>query len=267
MLRIAMIGCGAIGAGVLELLRGDAEVHVAAVVLPAGAHADVRAALERHAPQARIVSQIDASVPVDLVVECAGHAAIEEHVLPALQRGIPCLVASVGALAAPGMAQRVEEAARRGGTQVQLLSGAIGGIDALAAARIGGLDSVTYTGRKPPQAWKGTPAERDVDLAALAEARCIFDGTAEQAAQLYPKNANVAATVSLAGLGLQRTRVKLYADPAVSENIHHVEARGAFGSFELTLRGKPLAANPKTSALTVFSIVRALANRGHALAI
>jgi aspartate dehydrogenase len=74
-------------------------------------------------------------VVVDLVVECAGHAAIEEHVLPALERGLPCMVASVGALSAPGMAQRLEEAARRGGTQVQLLSGAIGGIDAIAAAR------------------------------------------------------------------------------------------------------------------------------------
>jgi aspartate dehydrogenase len=267
MLRIAMIGCGAIGAGVLELLRADTDVQVTAVVLPAGGHEEACDAVAKFAPQARVVSQIDGSVLVDLVVECAGHAAIEEHVLPALERGIPCMVASVGALSAPGMAQRIEEAARRGGTQVQLLSGAIGGIDAIAAARFGGLDSVAYVGRKPPHAWKGTPAERDVDLAALDQPYCIFEGNAEDAARLYPKNANVAATLSLAGLGLQRTQVKLYADPSINENVHHVEARGAFGSLELTMRGKPLAANPKTSALTVFSIVRALANRGRALAI
>ncbi|MCG2594278.1 aspartate dehydrogenase [Ramlibacter sp. XY19] len=267
MLRIAMIGCGAIGAGVLELLHGDADLQVAAVVLPAGAHSEVREAVAKFAPQAQVVSQIDGAVPVDVVVECAGHAAIEEHVLPALERGIPCMVASVGALSAPGMAQRIEQAARRGRTQVQLLSGAIGGIDAIAAARVGGLDSVVYVGRKPPLAWKGTPAERDVDLAALDQPYCIFEGNAEDAARLYPKNANVAATLSLAGLGLQRTQVKLYADPSVTENVHYVEARGAFGSLELTMRGKPLAANPKTSALTVFSVVRALANRGRALAI
>lgn len=267
MLKIALIGCGAIGAGVLELLHGDEDLKVVTVVLQAGGPGQVREAVAKFAPQARIVAQLEASDAAELVVECAGHSAIEEHVLPALRRGIPCMVASVGALSAPGMAQRVEQAAREGGTQVQLLSGAIGGIDALSAARLGGLDSVIYTGRKPPLAWKGTPAEREVDLAALTQPHCIFEGNAEDAARLYPKNANVAATLSLAGLGLQRTKVRLFADPTVNENVHHVEARGAFGSLELTLRGKPLAANPKTSALTVYSVVRALANRGRALAI
>lgn len=267
MIRFAMIGCGAIGAGVLELLQGDPDLLVDQVVLPTGEHAGACSAIERYAPHARIVAALGPDDRPDLLVECAGHGAIMEHVLPALERGIPCMVASVGALSHAGAAERLEQAAARGHTQVQLLAGAIGAIDALAAARVGGLDSVVYTGRKPPFAWKGTPAERDCDLDALTTARCIFDGNAEQAAQLYPKNANVAATLSLAGLGLQRTRVRLFADPAVDENVHLVEARGAFGSFELTMRGKPLPANPKTSALTVYSVVRALRNRGRALAI
>ena len=267
MIRIAMIGCGAIGAGVLELVKDDPNLLVDCVVLPDGEHPEAHCAVSTHAPEARVVRRLGADDAVDLVVECAGHAAIEQHVLPALERGLPCIVASVGALSAEGMAQRLEEAARRGGTQVQLLSGAIGGIDALSAARVGGLESVVYTGRKPPQAWKGTPAERECDLDHLDAPCCIFEGSAAQAAQLYPKNANVAATLSLAGLGLERTRVQLFADPTVSENVHHVEARGAFGSLEITLRGKPLPANPKTSALTVYSVVRALANRGRALTI
>lgn len=267
MLKVAMIGCGAIGASVLELLHGDPDVVVDRVVTAPEARARTEATVARWAPQARVLSALEPGDAPDLVVECAGHGAIAEHVVPALERGIPCLVASVGALSAPGMAQALEQAAQRGKTQVQLLSGAIGGIDALAAARVGGLESVVYTGRKPPSAWKGTPAEADCDLDRLTAARCIFDGSAEQAAQRYPKNANVAATLSLAGLGLQRTRVQLFADPGVTENVHHVEARGAFGSFELTMRGKPLAANPKTSALTVYSVVRALLNRGRALAI
>lgn len=266
MLRIALIGCGAIGASVLELLHGDPRIAVDCIVAPAAAHAQAQAVAARWAPQARVSEALDGAVP-DLVVECAGHGAVAEHVLPALARGIPCVVVSIGALGAPGMAQALEQAAAAGNTQVQLLSGAIGGIDALAAARVGGLDTVVYTGRKPPLAWTGTPAQEACDLSALTSAHCIFRGSAEEAARLYPKNANVAATLAFAGLGLQRTEVQLFADPTVGENVHHVEARGAFGSFELTLRGKPLAANPKTSALTVYSVVRALHNRSRALSI
>lgn len=261
-LRIALVGCGAIGSAVLELLADDAALQVAAVVVPE----EGLDAARRAAPRAQAASAVPAE-GIDLVVETAGHAAIEQHVLPALARGVPCVVASVGALSAPGLAERLEAAARAGRTQVQLIAGAIGAIDALAAARIGGLARVRYTGRKPPEAWRGTPAEEGRDLGALAEATVIFEGSAREAALRYPKNANVAATVSLAGLGLDRTTVRLIADPAVAENVHTVEAEGAFGHFELTMRNKPLAANPKTSALTVYSAVRALRNRVAALAI
>ena len=266
MLRVALIGCGAIGSSVIELLKGDAGLAVVAVVVPADGVAAAQAALQTLAPGVQVGTGVPAS-GVDLVVETAGHAAIEEHVLPALRRGTPCVVASVGALSAQGLAEKLEIAAITGGTQVQLIAGAIGAIDALAAARIGGLDSVRYTGRKPPRAWKGTPAEQGCDLDALSAECVIFEGSAREAAALYPKNANVAATVSLAGLGLDRTQVRLIADPAVDENVHTVEAEGAFGSFELSMRNKPLAANPKTSALTVYSAVRALRNRAAALAI
>lgn len=262
VLRIALVGCGAIGSAVLELLAGDRALEVAAIVVPD----EGVAAAQRLAPGVRVGSSLPAE-GIDLVVETAGHAAIEQHVLPALARGAPCVVASVGALSAAGLAERLEAAAVAGRTQVQLIAGAIGAIDALAAARIGGLDTVRYTGRKPPRAWQGTPAEQGRELGALAHETVIFEGSAREAAALYPKNANVAATVSLAGLGLDRTLVRLIADPAVAENVHTVEAEGAFGSFALTMRNKPLAANPKTSALTVYSAVRALRNRVSPLAI
>jgi len=264
--RIALVGCGAIGTSMLELLQADAALSVRAIVVPADAVAAARDTAARLAPDAQVGTAVPAE-GIDLVVEAAGHAAIEAHVLPALRRGTACVVASVGALSAPGLAESLEAAAQAGATQVQLIPGAIGAIDALAAARIGGLDEVRYTGRKPPRAWKGTPAEQGRELDALARETVIFEGSAREAASLYPKNANVAATVSLAGLGLDRTLVRLIADPAVADNVHTVEAKGAFGSFELTMRNKPLAANPKTSALTVYSAVRALRNRVAALAI
>ncbi|MEF7614880.1 aspartate dehydrogenase [Aquincola sp. MAHUQ-54] len=260
MLSIALVGCGAIGTAVLELLQADAGLSVAAIVVPAAGAVDAQAVASRLAPRAQVAGAVPTE-GIDLVVEAAGHAAIEAHVLPALKRGVPCIVASVGALSAEGLPEQLEAAARDGGTQVQLIAGAIGAIDALAAARVGGLALVRYTGRKPPHAWKGTPAEEGRQLDTLAEATVIFEGSAREAARRFPKNANVAATVSLAGLGLDATTVRLIADPAVAENVHTVEAEGAFGSFELTMRNQPLAANPKTSALTVYSAVRALRSR------
>jgi aspartate dehydrogenase len=198
---------------------------------------------------------------VDLVLECAGHSALTGHVLPALASGVECAVLSIGALSEPGLPERLHAAAEQGGTRLHLLAGAIAGIDALSAARLAGLDRVVYTGRKPPAGWRGSPAEQVVELGTLTEPAVILQASAREAARLYPKNANVAATLSLAGLGLDRTEVRLIADPTIDENVHEFEAHGAFGQLQVRLRGKPLADNPKTSALTVLSALRFLHNR------
>jgi aspartate dehydrogenase len=259
---IALVGFGAIGRSVLTRASVLPGVAIAHVVVRAERLEETRAALSALGSAARAVDRVpDATT---LVLECAGHAALDAHVVPALARGIECAVLSIGALSEPGMPEKLEAAARTGGARLNLLAGAIGGIDAIAAAKLGGLESVVYTGRKPPQGWRGSPAEKVVDLGTLTSAAVIFEGSAREAAHLYPKNANVAATLALAGLGLDATRVRLVADPAVTENIHEYEAAGAFGRMKLEMRGKPLADNPRTSALTVLSALRFLANHtGH----
>jgi len=259
--KVTLIGFGAIGRTLFARMAGHEGLRITHIVVPDVSAVDARAL----AGDAEIVTQVPQET--DLVLECAGHQALTDHVLPALERGIECAVLSIGALSEPGLPEQLAEAARRGKTQMHLLSGAIGGVDAIAAARIAGLDSVTYTGRKPPNGWRGTPAEQRIDLDAITEPTVILEDTARQAAQLYPKNANVAATVSLAGLGLDHTRVRLIADPNVTENIHEIEVRGAFGEMHITMRGKPLADNPKTSALTVLSALRFLHNRTTAVTI
>lgn len=258
-LEVCLIGFGAIGQAIYERLALHERIRIANVVVREERVMDVQM-------QLRAGTQAVSSVPRDarLILECAGHSALLAHVLPALRRGVECAVLSVGALAEIGLPEQLADAAQHGRTQLHLLPGAIGGIDAISAAKQAGLASVRYTGRKPPMAWKHTPAERAFDLQALALTRSsatIFEGTAREAAVQYPKNANVAATVSLAGLGLDATQVRLLADGSQTENVHEIELEGAFGSMKIEMRNQPLPENPKTSMLTVLSALRFLDNR------
>jgi len=120
---------------------------------------------------------------------------------------------------------------------------------------------------KPPLAWLGTPAESLCDLQALTDATAFFSGSADQAASQFPKNANVAMTTALAGLGPADTRITLIADPAADGNRHEVVASGDFGEMSVVMRNNALPENPKSSAMTALSLVRLIENRVSPLAI
>jgi aspartate dehydrogenase len=260
--NVTLIGYGAIAKAIIARLTKHPKLRITHVVVRAERIVATQAEMLNGCTA---VSQVPQGAA--LVLECAGHSALREHVMPALARGVPCAVLSVGGLSEMGLVEALSDAASQGGTQVNLLSGAIGAVDALASAKLAGLTSVTYTGRKPPLGWKGSPAENVCDLSTITKPTILLQATARDAARLYPKNANVAATVSLAGLGLDQTRVTLIADPAITENIHEVEATGSFGTFKLEMRGKPLPNNAKTSMLTVLSALRFLENQVNPIAI
>ncbi|MGY6632127.1 MAG: aspartate dehydrogenase [Alkalilacustris sp.] len=201
-----------------------------------------------------IVGRGDPVPAVPLVVEAAGHAAVAEHGPAALAAGSDLLLASVGALADTVLHRRITEAvARPGAGRLILPAGALAGVDALAAARLGGLDEVVYTARKP--------AATLLPDRTLAVETVVLDGTAREAALAFPKSSNVAATVALAGLGFEATRVRIVADPAAEANIHTIAARGTFGQFETSIAGLPLPDNPRSSMLTAMSLLRAILNR------
>lgn len=268
MLYVTLIGFGAIGRAVYTRVGSMPQVMVDQVVVSSARVAKVQAELGNAvAVSEKFVITSNHLNVKRVVLECAGHSALKSHVIRALDAGIECGILSVGALSEPGLAELISEAANRGNTQAHLLAGAVGGIDAIAAAKIAGLTSVTYTGRKPPSSWFDTPAQALVNLELLTVPTLILEASAREAASLYPKNANVAATVSLAGLGLDETWVRLFADPTVTENIHEIHAKGVFGDIRIEMRGKPLHENPKTSALTVLSALRFLHNQINPLTI
>jgi aspartate dehydrogenase len=193
--------------------------------------------------------------PLRLVIECANQKAVTECADFFLAKGVDLLIMSVGALLQDSLLSRLTARAEEKGCRIYLPSGAIGAIDALQAAKIGGLDEVTLTTRKPPRSLGGTEG---LNLEDLKEARVLYEGPATEAVVMFPQNVNVAATLSLAGLGPEKTRVRVVADPGVHQNIHEIRARGAFGSLEIRLANWPNPDNPKTSLLSCLSVISLL---------
>lgn len=257
--RVVFIGWGAINSRVGALLaQRKAGVEIAAVATIDTPEA--RAELPPDIPFLGSAEQLVALKP-DLVVEAAGRAAIEQWAAAALAAAPEMIIASTSAFCDDDLLARLMEMAERNGSRIQIPSGAIGGIDALASAAVLGLDNVVHQIVKPPRAWKSTPAEQLLDLDALAERKIFFSGTARQAAAAYPQNANATVVTSLAGIGLDRTRVEMVADPASTINGHRIVAEGAFGRMDISLENKPLATNPKSSELTALSLVRLIEHR------
>jgi aspartate dehydrogenase len=259
MLKIALIGYGTIAGYVADQLRDRSEVQISQVLCRSGREDAARQALGTTVIPVTDVQAL--SDDLSFVVDCAGHGALRQFGPDILSRGLDLVTVSNGLLAEQPMKDRLEASARRGGSKLHLLSGAVGGMDALAAASAGGLTRVVYTGRKPAAGWRGTAAEDVVALESLTEAAVHFEGSAREAALRYPKNANVAATIALAGIGLDQTEVKLIADPGIQKNCHQVEAEGAFGRFTFSIEGEPLPKNDKSSALTAMSVVRFIEQR------
>jgi aspartate dehydrogenase len=256
MLRVGLIGQGAIAQHVAQGLAGIGA-QLALVLIRPGREGAARAVFGA----VPLAEGVAGDLP-DIMVDCAGHGGLAEHGAAVLRAGVPLVTLSLGALADPVLEAGLTAAAREGGTRLILCSGAIGGLDALRAARRGRLDRVTYEGRKPPAGWAGSRAGTVLDLSApLTQAALHFEGDAREAARLYPRNANVAAAVALAGLGFEGTQVRLFADPAAGGNLHRVLAEGEFGTLSLSITGQALPGNPRSSALAAMSVLACLAGQ------
>jgi aspartate dehydrogenase len=257
-LRVGLIGFGAIGRRLAEsIAAGEAG------------HCELRAVLVRRPEriEAEVANRLGCVVTgdaadflatsMDLVVEVAGHDALKAYAEDVLRQGKDLLLISIGALADRAFEERLRRAAHDFGQRVYLATGAIAALDAISAASVGGLDSVTHSVRKPPPGL--LPPDEAARVQAEGEPVVLYEGTAREAAIKFPENVNVAAAIALAGLGLDRSMVRVVADPTVTRNTHEIEARGEFGELRVVLQNIPTE-NPKTGRLTAMSMVKALRN-------
>ncbi len=258
MIKVGIIGCGTIGT---ELALACHKNFKGEVTLEAIADTDLaRARKLQHKirPKPKILSSDLLIRRSDLVIESASKHAAYEVAKKALSLGKDVMVMSVGGLL--GKEKEVFELARTHRCCLYLPSGGVVGIDGLKAAKIGKIHRVTLTTRKPPQGFEDSPyvLKHGIKLKNLKQEKLLFEGDAATAVKGFPKNINVSATLSLAGLGAKKTKVRIIASPHMLVNVHEVYVQGDFGSFYARTENFPSEQNPKTSRLAILSAVATL---------
>ena len=261
-LRVAVAGLGAIGTKVAEALdRGiDGMVLVAVAVQNPAKH---RAFLDGLASKPALLPIEGLADVADMVIECAPSSLLRAIVAPFVSRGKTAMVLSAGALLEN---EDLIALAKRHGGQIVVPTGALIGLDAVTAAAEGEIRAVRMVTRKPVRGLAGAPyiVANNIDIESITEPLKIFDCTAREAAKGFPANLNVAVALSLAGIGADRTTLQIWADPALTRNVHRVEVDADSASFSMTIENIP-SENPKTGRITALSAIAWLRKQRAAL--
>ncbi|MGZ5870827.1 MAG: aspartate dehydrogenase [Bradyrhizobium sp.] len=251
-LRVAIAGLGPIGRTAAEALdRGIDGLTLAAV---SAQHPEKHRNWLGHLKEPPAVLPIDKlSDAADIVIECAPAKLVRSIVAPFVTKGKTAIVLSAGALLEN---EDLIQLAKQNGGQIVVPTGALIGLDAVTAAAVGEIHSVRMVTRKPVQGLAGAPylVENNIDIEKITEPLKIFDGTAREAAKGFPANLNVAVALSLAGIGPDRTRLEIWADPALTRNVHRVEVESDSARFSMSIENIP-SENPKTGRITGLSVV------------
>jgi aspartate dehydrogenase len=253
-LRIAIAGLGAIGREIARRLRTMPGLALACVAARDNAKAQAWLDAERIA--CPIVALDAFPDHADIAIECAPAAVLEQVCRPMLTAGKQVLVLSCGALLPrPDLIALAEQH----GGRIIVPTGALLGLDAVAAAARGTVHSVRMTTRKPPAGLAGAPylAANKISVDDLNEAKRVFSGTAREAAAGFPANVNVVAALALAGIGPDRTMIDIWADPAVTRNCHSIEVDADSARFTLAIENVP-SENPKTGRIVALSVLATL---------
>lgn len=256
MLTVAIGGLGAIGLRLARALDAGVEgLRLVAVSARDRAKAEANLAGFRAVPE--FVGLAELAERADVVVEAAPAAVFEQIVGPAASAGRIAVVSSAGALL-PRM--HLVEQAKASGGRIIVPTGALLGLDAVRAAAEGAVESVTLVTRKPPRGLAGAPylEQNGIDVLAITAPTRVFAGSAREGAKGFPANVNVAAALALAGIGPDRTRLEIWADPTVTRNTHTVKVEADTVRLTMTIENVPSEENPRTGRITPLSLLACL---------
>ena len=256
-LKVGIVGCGTIGSEIALYCHDSLEdrVELTAICdIDKKKEGDLASRLNK---KVKILA-LDAVIgEADIVIESASAKISADIAEKCIAKGKDCLIMSVGGLLGK---EGLLDSARSKGVKIYIPSGAVCGIDGLKAASIGEIESVTLITRKPPKGLIGAPylVANNIDISKIGEERVVFEGSAEEAIKGFPQNVNVAAVLSLAGIGAKKTRVRIITSPEYRTNTHEIEITGDSGRITTRTENMPSKANPKTSALAVMAAIATL---------
>ena len=259
MFRIGIVGTGAIGKEI-ALAIDDGTIPAELVAIYDRQVDEAKEFARSLKCQPRVLPLAELVEECNIVVEAASQAAVKEVAVAALTRSKNVMIMSVGAFADRQLLDQVRALARDNHAHIYIPSGAIGGLDAVKSASIKNIESVTITTRKPIKGLKGAPfvVRNNIDIDKFTKPTEIFSGPAAIAIKEFPANVNVAASLSLVGIGFDRTIVKVVVDPTITRNIHEIHVKGDFGDFHAKIENVPSDTNPRTSFLAALSAIATL---------
>lgn len=253
-INIGIVGCGAIGSTLARMIktRFPDQAHVSFLC---DRHIEKAQGLAREIGGARVGSMEALIYSVDLIIEAASTVVAAQVTKLAWKYDKNVLIMSVGGLL--GMNLPVSKTTK---FRIWIPSGAISGVDAVLAARESGLKTVKIVTRKPAAGLQEAPYFKRVKFPALKGNKeyCVFKGNTLKAIKYFPQNINVAAVLSLAGMGPAKTKVEIWTSRAYKYNVHEITVEGKSGMIQTITRNVPARENPKTSALAIYAAIATL---------
>lgn len=258
LMRITIIGCGSIGS---KLARAADQMQEVRRIYLMDIRKDVADSVAASMNKAVVINSVEEELyHCDLVIEAATQDAAKQILPMVIARGVDMMIMSVGSLVDDDFRKMVFDRAKVSGAKIYIPTGALCGTDGLRSASVDEIESVELITTKGPKSLADVKylMDKGIDVNMITERTVIYTGPAREAVRIFPKNVNVAATVSLLGIGFDDTKVTVVLDPAIKSNSHDLKVKGKFGEMECHTYNVPESDNPKTSHLATLSAISAL---------